>query len=208
MLQHSGWFKQELESTSKEVLDESNETAKCSVSKNCDISAEYCTASTSTCDNQARNNSLASVVKVHDVGADTKDRDCVEDNVGGICNTNRCLNKLEDKRSNEPKNVATDNMYDAEKLLIAVSISDTGEKNMAEETVTVRDRENQDDTEGDELTTGQLTDIETYVGGLLLRHTLQLICNAHAITELQVGKPLSTLVTHIFRVEGNSVVTH
>ena len=31
------------------------------------------------------------------------------------------------------------------------------------------------------------TDTETYIGEILLRHILQLICNAHAITELQVS---------------------
>jgi hypothetical protein len=30
------------------------------------------------------------------------------------------------------------------------------------------------------------TDEESCIGGLLLRHILQLVCNAHAITELQV----------------------
>ena len=29
-------------------------------------------------------------------------------------------------------------------------------------------------------------DIQLYIGGLLLRHVLQIICNAHAITELRM----------------------
>ena len=32
----------------------------------------------------------------------------------------------------------------------------------------------------------RMTDDEMLVGSLLLRHILQLVCNAHAITELQV----------------------
>ena len=31
-----------------------------------------------------------------------------------------------------------------------------------------------------------INDIDTYIGGLLLRHIQQLVCNAHAITEVQV----------------------
>ncbi|KAK3592512.1 hypothetical protein CHS0354_013846 [Potamilus streckersoni] len=34
----------------------------------------------------------------------------------------------------------------------------------------------------------EFSDIEVYIGGLLLRHIQQLVCNAHAITELQVSQ--------------------
>ncbi|XP_069133259.1 SET and MYND domain-containing protein 4-like [Argopecten irradians] len=46
-----------------------------------------------------------------------------------------------------------------------------------------------------------LSDSERYVGGLLLRHIQQLVCNAHAITELQV-----TQATDLSLVETNSQV--
>ncbi|KAL3841918.1 hypothetical protein ACJMK2_020007 [Sinanodonta woodiana] len=38
------------------------------------------------------------------------------------------------------------------------------------------------------LTGVYFSDIEVYIGGLLLRHIQQLVCNAHAITELQVSQ--------------------
>ena len=40
------------------------------------------------------------------------------------------------------------------------------------------------------------TDTETYIGEILLRHILQLICNAHAITELQVSCQFFFLNNH------------
>ncbi|XP_033753100.1 SET and MYND domain-containing protein 4-like [Pecten maximus] len=49
--------------------------------------------------------------------------------------------------------------------------------------------------------TGDLLDTERYVGGLLLRHIQQLVCNAHAITELQV-----TQATDLSLVETKSQV--